>query len=343
MKAGCQFTVAAINDLNELQSLSREWTDLCDRCPGSTPFQRPEWLLSWVEAFKPQQIYTIQVRRGEVLVGLAPMFLYSSGSESILAPLGAGISDYLDWLIDPADSDEVIRLIVAFLENSDLGWTRLDVTDIPANAALRGLSDHNIDACPDNACPVLQLPGSFAELEQRLPAKFRHNLHTAQRRIEKAGRVSVEIANEFTLDGFFSAMLELHGARWNQLGMAGVLADSAVQHFHRMAAARLLRSGVLRLFGLRLNGKLIATLYALCEREVVYCYLQAFDPDYRFYSPGVQILAHVIDRAIQEGKRVVDFLRGREGYKYLWGATDRQTYRLSVHRRSLMPAARIAA
>jgi CelD/BcsL family acetyltransferase involved in cellulose biosynthesis len=302
-------------------------------CPNATSFQRPQWLISWIQAFKPHQLYVIEVRYQQRLVGLAPLFLYKSGRESILAPIGAGISDYLDWLIDPAHSSSVLPLILNFLERSDLNWNRLEVSDISPQSALAqpaAFRDYDCELSLDAAC--LELPSSFEELEENLPAKFRHNLRTARRRIARAGQVSVEIATHETLDEFLSALLGLHGARWNELGMPGVLADGAVRQFHRLAATALLQQGILRLYGLRLSGQLIATLYALSEPSITYCYLQAFDPNYRQFSPGVQILSAVIEDAIRHGKRAADFLRGREAYKYLWGAADRQTYRLSLRR-----------
>ena len=111
-----------------------------------------------------------------------------------------------------------------------------------------------------------------------------------------------------------------------------MLADPAVRQFQWRATASLLRRNVLRLYGLRLNGQLIAALYALAERDILYCYLQGFDPAYGAFSPGAQILAAAIDDAIREKKTAVDFLRGPEAYKYAWGTRDQATYRICLRR-----------
>src|SRR6476646_1018443 len=95
------FVCESLTDLAALKDIFAEWTDLWTRCPAATSFQRPEWLTSWVQAFRPQGIYVVAARRRQKLVGLAPMFHYKSGDERILAPIGASISDYLDWLLDP--------------------------------------------------------------------------------------------------------------------------------------------------------------------------------------------------------------------------------------------------
>jgi CelD/BcsL family acetyltransferase involved in cellulose biosynthesis len=39
------------------------------------------------------------------------------------------------------------------------------------------------------------------------------------------------------------------------------------------------------------------------------------------------LIGHALEAAIAEGITAADFLRGREGYKYLWGAADSSTFR----------------
>jgi CelD/BcsL family acetyltransferase involved in cellulose biosynthesis len=56
------------------------------------------------------------------------------------------------------------------------------------------------------------------------------------------------------------------------------------------------------------------------------------DPDARELSPGVLMVAKYVERAIESGKRRIDFLRGNESYKYEWGAIDEPIQRLLVRR-----------
>ncbi len=79
--------------------------------------------------------------------------------------------------------------------------------------------------------------------------------------------------------------------------------------------------------------------------ETAYYYLQGFDFGWRWFSPGTQILGAVIEDALREGKKKIDFLRGRESYKYLWGASDEPTFRLSARcgTRTQIESTRVAA
>jgi hypothetical protein len=44
------------------------------------------------------------------------------------------------------------------------------------------------------------------------------------------------------------------------------------------------------------------------------------------------VLGEAIDAAWRDGATEFEFLRGREPYKYLWGAVDRATFRRQLTR-----------
>jgi len=60
--------------------------------------------------------------------------------------------------------------------------------------------------------------------------------------------------------------------------------------------------------------------------------LQGYDPAFSRMSPGVLMLGMVIEDALASGARAIDFLRGREPYKYLWGACDRPGFKRLLSR-----------
>jgi CelD/BcsL family acetyltransferase involved in cellulose biosynthesis len=89
-----------------------------------------------------------------------------------------------------------------------------------------------------------------------------------------------------------------------------------MEQFHRAAASELARRGIVRLHSMRLDGRIIAIVYAWIERGCAYSYLGGFDPALSRFSP------------VNEGARVFDFLRGEESYKATWGAIRETTFRL---------------
>jgi CelD/BcsL family acetyltransferase involved in cellulose biosynthesis len=113
-----------------------------------------------------------------------------------------------------------------------------------------------------------------------------------------------------------------------------VLAHPAVERFHRAAARGLLRLGALRLYVLRVAGRAIAAHYGFSHRRRAYYYLGGFDPEFKAASPGTLLIGHAVERALLDGAQEFDFLRGRESYKYLWGAAERATYNRTFRRAS---------
>ena len=80
--------------------------------------------------------------------------------------------------------------------------------------------------------------------------------------------------------------------------------------------------GPLRLAFLTVGDRRIAAgpMFKTADR---YLYYNAgVDPDARDLSPGVVLVAEYVRRALDEGVRRFDFLRGDESYKYEWGAVD---------------------
>jgi CelD/BcsL family acetyltransferase involved in cellulose biosynthesis len=327
-----RLTVKRLSELDAVRRLAPEWSELWQRGPHATPFQRPEWLLPWIESFRPHELWVLEIREHDSLMAIAPLFAYKSGNgERALAILGAGISDYLDFIVDPARVDEVSRAIFEFLKQCEAEWDRLELLDLPAGSLVRAVRpgcEWNAESGEHDVCPRLLLPSGGGELRQVIPSRQHRNLRTAINRMRRAGEMQVTVASRATLTEHLDGLLHLHCMRWRESGKPGVLANAAVREFHQRAAPLLLHAGVLRLYGLRLNGQLIATVYTLWERDAVYLYLQGFDPVYAEYSPGMQIVAAVIEDALREGKEAIDFLRGPEAYKYIWGARDETTYRI---------------
>jgi CelD/BcsL family acetyltransferase involved in cellulose biosynthesis len=322
-----------LRSLAEVQTIAPEWADLWQRCQISTAFQRPEWLLPWIEVFSPEQIVATEVRHDSKLVGFAPLLIYARGAERVLAFMGGGVSDYLDLLADQQFETGVVESLLEII-HQEIGWATLDLTDLPKSSVLlRGSLGES--ASEHDSCSVLTLPCATDALLHLFSKRQRANLRNARSRLQKIGESQVEIATAETLPDFLEDLFRLHTARWSQAGQPGVLHDEAVKAFHRLSAPRLLRSGVLRLYRSRLGSRTLAVTYALFERQTVFCYLQGFDPEFAFFSPGTQLMFSVMEDAMRAGIDKFDFLRGDESYKQHWRAQDQPTYRIQLQRSAL--------
>lgn len=128
---------------------------------------------------------------------------------------------------------------------------------------------------------------------------------------------------------FVTSLAELQAARWQQKGEPGVLADPRVLAFQQEAAPALAERGLARLLTLNLGRRAAGALYWLCWRDRAATYLSGFDPAFSAQSPVTLLCGELFREASASGIRDVSFLRGREPYKYFWGATDRWNARRS--------------
>ena len=317
-----------------MDRLVPEWRVLWQRVPDATPFQSPEWLLSWWGCFGNRAPLVLTAREDGQLIGVLPLYELDEAGCRKLLPIGISLSDYLDALVDSNDPQVAGALLVSL---ADLpGWEECYIPDLPPRAAFLAAR------CPaplmayrsaGETCPVLALPAAVAELRDVVPRKTLRDLRQARRRATAAGGVEAIRADASTVSGFMQDFFRLHEGRWRPIAEHGVCADPVVRDFHLTAAQRMLNSGMLRLYVLRVGNSTAAAYYGFTAKRTAYAYLSGFDPEFAEFSPGTQIVAHAIEEAVRDGAREFHFLRGGEAYKYAWGAVDRPNTALTLRRK----------
>jgi len=186
----------------------------------------------------------------------------------------------------------------------------------------------------EDVCPVLTLPPvtTFDEYLATLGKKERHEIRRKVRRAEAAGEVRLDDSANPGAD--LAAFVDLHQKRWAGEGLFPPTPGGAASRtFFGRLFELLGPDGTARLTWLTVAGRRIAAGVHF-ETDDGYLYYNAgVDPDARDLSPGVLMVARYIERAIAAGKRRLDFLRGDEPYKYVWGAVDQPIQRILVRRR----------
>ncbi len=333
--ADLALSAVSIESTAEFDALAPEWQALWARCPEATPFQHPAWLLSWWRHFAPGDLFSVTVRHAGRLVGLAPFYIETGPYGRRILPVGISLSDYLDVLLDPDFSQAAGRAIVEHLQREAARWDGWDLEDLAPGAAALGLP------CPagcaevageQHACPVLQLPATLDTFSSLPPARKLRHLRLARNRAARRGTIELIKEDGSAPGEFLDVLFRLHQAWWASRGGLGLLVDERVQRFHQEAVPNLLCIGAARLYSLRIAGRVAGAYYGLLHGGRAYFYLTGLNTDFAFESPGLILIAHAIEEAVREGAREFDFLRGRESYKYEWGAVDRWNRRRSFRR-----------
>ncbi|HEY6578650.1 MAG TPA: GNAT family N-acetyltransferase, partial [Rhizomicrobium sp.] len=150
---------------------------------------------------------------------------------------------------------------------------------------------------------------------------------TARRRAARRRDCAIIEGDADNAEMLLAELVRLHTLRWERAEEPGVFADSRVAEFHAAALPGLMERGLARFYALQMDGKITGAYYGFVHDARAYAYLCGYDPAFAFESPGAILLGHAIEEAVRQGAREFHFLRGRESYKYEWGAADRQNRR----------------
>ncbi|MGH8873752.1 MAG: GNAT family N-acetyltransferase, partial [Acidimicrobiia bacterium] len=216
-----------------------------------------------------------------------------------------------------------VRELVAEVVGALSPGTRFRFDHLPGEAA-EAIGEGLGGRAPiyQDVAAVLPLPASFDDYLAGIGKKERHELRRKRRRFEEAvGTVAHETHRG---EGWaFEELVRLHR-----------LAEGAKGRFMTSAVERLFRR-LIHLPGwqidlLRGPEGAAACVVGYADPTGYYLYNSSYDPDLRDGSPGVVLLAALIEQAISDGLPRFDFLRGNEVYKFKMGAEPRPLYLLEA-------------
>ena len=321
-------TIEVIDDSCRLLHFQDEWQTFLRSVVPANPFQTPEWLLTWWSHFGSGKLQVLVFRHNGEMAGVLPCFLHEWKGRRQLTPIGAGMTDYLDPLLDQRHSAEIVEGFGRRLAH-DAEWEICDWQELSANTPLAGLGSVR----EETPCSDIVLPSSFEEFIALRPKDLRRNLKRYKEKAEAIAPVVFTTTGDADPD-LLSALIELHRRRWRKSGETGTIASNRAAGFVRDVAAALARRGMLRMFALRFQERVSAVIMALTTARTTFSYLSAFNPEYERFGFGRELIAQSFRFAHRNGYQEWNFLRGEEPYKCSWGARRIAKCRLVLERSS---------
>lgn len=330
-----------LRDPGALEETDAAWRDLWARAPRRVVFLHPLWARCWWRHYgQEMELFLVLVwDQEDRLAGLAPLCRARANEGSFGWIGGQELSDILDFLIAPGLEAPVMTAMERVLRRILGPRGELDLHFVPQEShTLEEVNEMLLDGWDvrielEEFSPWVSLPGSWEDFLGRLSGHHRHEIR------RKMGKAQRELAVSFRVvedESLWSRAME-HFFRLHRLSQPQKAAfmDERREAFFLEAARLFWQEGVLRLTELLLqDGAPIASALCFVQGDTWALYNSGFDPGYRQYSPGIVHVAHTIRRAIEENLGVYDFLRGREIYKYDFGAWDRQLFRVRLSPRA---------
>lgn len=304
------------------------WEELVPKTRTATFFQTYTWAEIWFKHFPQGKPYILAFWEKD-LIALAP-FLQK---EKELSFWGTGevlgkelVTDFGDIIIRKGFEEKVWREILRHLRNSspkqilDLHFLR---EESPSFKYLGSKFKGNVEK--EDVAPFLNLSPTWEDYLGSLGWKERHELKRKIRRLEKAGSFQICGPSDFKdgLDKFFLL------AKISSLEKKDFF-KPAMEDFFRDLVRYFAPSKMIDLCFLDFKGVKIAATLSLIENDEVLLYNSGFDPEFAHLAPGLILKAFLVKRAIEEGKKRFDFLRGDERYKYDLGGKDQNLYHLRI-------------
>ncbi len=312
--------------------IDEEWKLILMKRPNPNPFLTPLWAKVWLKHFGEtleRKVFLFRDDTG-VLQGVGYFIESIREGKKGLTLLGSqDVWDYRDLVILPGREEEIFRKLAVLAKENDWGYIELNSIAESSSTvrffpmAMESLG-FRVTREVEETVINLSLPPAWEKFLEGLSAKDRHELRRKIRRIEREGSCErVRVTDLSSIEDKMGIFLDLH--RKSRHDKSEFMSPPMESYFRDLAKG-LLIEGWLDLSFLRFQGKEVAAFFSFDFEGTKYVYNSGYDPYFSWYSPGIVLSAYCIQDAIEKGMKSLNFLRGREDYKYHLGGREELNY-----------------
>lgn len=325
-----------IEQFEELAALAPEWDALEQKLYLRTPFTSSAWNMLWWDHHREakmtiqDELYSFALRneKGE-LVAIAPMMIslrpgIKAFGIRVLQFFGAdpNVTEIRGLICDPGYRELAVATLQNYLRSCKHKWDWIEWQGLSLPQAL-------ILATPSAAQPMpreifyLTLPPTWEELKTSLSRNMKEAIRkcfNSLKRDEHQHEMHV-VSKPEEVPAAMQTFFNLHTLR-SEVG-------NTVEHanvFHREKSRRFLTAFVhkmaeqdrLRLFQVKIQGKIVATRIGfVCDRHL-YLYYSGYDIEWGKYSIMTTVVVHAVKWAIENGFEYLNLSTGRDYSKMRW-------------------------
>jgi CelD/BcsL family acetyltransferase involved in cellulose biosynthesis len=300
-------------------------------------FLTHEWFSSWWECLSGNNSLEILLFKDDQsqIIGIAPLM---TDGKSLRFMASLEVTDYCDFLFLPEKKEEFFKDLLHYFKKNCLDRTHLEFINIPASSPTCALipemaSNYGFSHSlrETEVTPVLSVPSTYEDYMNALKRKNRHELRRKLKHIERLDGIKIKKITETRhILPAIESFISLH--KKSSPEKQEFWTTERMPDFFKNVVHRCSKKGWVEMNVLFFEDSLISALLNFLYGNDVLFYNVAYDMDYAAFSPGFYLFHASIVEAISRGKRNIDFLRGREKYKYDFGAKECKIYSLILKR-----------
>jgi len=235
---------------------------------------------------------------------------------SVLFCGDADLTDYHNPLGDP---QEAIGAAGARFSGTDYRFDSLPGAAARPLLAALDAGGHRCEMRDHTVTAVIDLPDDPEAWLAGIGKRNRHELRRKRRRFDEIlGDAHLERRADREAVALFAQM---HRAAAGEKG--GFMTDAREEFF-----ADLVANAGAAVDVLSTDDGPVAAAFAFAQADGYYLYNSAYSPNAASASPGIALLAGIIETLIADGVPRLDLLKGDEPYKFRLGAAARPLYRI---------------
>jgi hypothetical protein len=178
---------------------------------------------------------------------------------------------------------------------------------------------------PMNSCPYIELGPKWKEPEQMFNSGRRSDFRRMQRRAEKRGVVTYEIATpaKIELKRLVEEAFGVDAASWRGGEGTSLTRDKERGAFFQRYAVAACEQNILRLCFMRIEGRAVAMQFAVECGGRFWLLKIGHDESFAQCSPGMLLMLHTVRYAAQRGLQSYEFLGTSAPWTTMWTDLER--------------------
>lgn len=318
-----EVTTAIIRSRKEAFALEAEYSALYESLPCPNVYFSPEWVYTWLASLgRRHEVFFVIARSDGHLSGVWPFFEYVLPAfGKALLPAASQAADLFDPVALPEVRENLVHALAEALEEFNFAWLPL---------LTRNFAEEVLEPCMQSLRPPHLLrqrtPRFLVELERFTDftsytatvfgPKTRQNLRRKARKLSELGDVEMRTLDTAEdIAPWLNKMVELEKGSWKWQERAGIFQLPEMRGFYNLLMPSLAERRRVRVSVLTLNGRLIAHEIGFLGRDYYCMHSTVFDSEFAAHSPGRLLMLFSIQKCLEEGRRIYDFLQNDAEFK----------------------------